>query len=115
MTVAIERSVTAKRVLYYLRGAADSGIMFKFSNKECKGYADADWEKCPREEPENPSPGSREYVSVIWICFLECAETTVASSSTEAERLIFFDGCVKAEGSLLSRSIFIRQLDLKGT
>ena len=78
-----EHFVAAKRVLRYLRGTLDDGIVFRKSNQPLTGYADADWANDPVDR--------RSYTGFVFmlangpVAWEARKQQTVALSSTEAE------------------------------
>lgn len=73
----------AKRVLRYLKGTKDLGIMFTKDSRPLRGFADADWANCPVDR--------RSYTGYAFvlngspISWNSRKQRTVVLSSTEAE------------------------------
>ena len=80
---AKEHWLAAKRVLRYLRGSQDKGLVFKRNGSYLEGFADADWGSCPIDR--------RSYTGYVFrmngaaVSWEARKQKTVALSSTEAE------------------------------
>jgi hypothetical protein len=78
-----EHWIAAKRVLRYLKGTRDYGLVYEKNVEDIIGFADADWGANPDDR--------KSYTGYIFI-FAKCSvswearkQQTVALSSTEAE------------------------------
>ena len=95
-----EHWTAAKRVLRYLKGTADHGILFQKTGKPLHGYADADWASCAVD---------RRSYSGFFFCLGGAAiawearkQRTIALSSVEAEYM--------AIGEATKEALYLRQM-----
>jgi len=98
--------VAAKRVLRYLKGTRNLGLIYRKTGKPISGYVDADWANCTKDRRSYTG-----YVFVLSGCPLTWEsrkQRTVALSSTEAEYMALTE-CAK-EGLHLKR--FLNELGL---
>ena len=73
-----------KRILRYLRGTVDSGIVLSASNStELRAYSDADWGGCP--DTRRSTSGYCVYLGDSLISWSSKRQPTVSRSSAEAE------------------------------
>lgn len=95
-----EHWMAAKRVLRYLKGTADHGILFQKTGKPLHGYADADWASCA--EDRRSYSGYFFTLGGAAITWEARKQRTVALSSVEAEYL--------ALGEATKEAIYLRQM-----
>lgn len=84
----------AKRVLRYLKGTADIGLVYRPSNESLVGYVDADWAGCPIDR--RSYTGYAFLLSNGVISWDSRKQRTVALSSTEAEFMGMSDAAKEA-------------------
>jgi hypothetical protein len=89
-----EHWIAAKRVLRYLKGTRDYGLVYEKNVEDIIGFADADWGANPDDR--------KSYTGYIFI-FANCSvswearkQQTVALSSTEAEYMALSDATKEA-------------------
>lgn len=97
-----EHWTAAKRVLRYLKGFRDLGLIYKRDSKPIEGFVDADWDNCPEDR--------RSYTRFLFklssssISWDSRKQPTVALSSTEVEYMGLTE-CAK-EATYLPTKIF---------
>lgn len=86
--------IAGKRILRYLKGTLNHGLIFKRSDQPLTGYVDADYAGCPIDR--------KSYTGYAFI-LAKCAVTwkakkqsTTATSSTEAEYMALTEGAKEA-------------------
>lgn len=97
----IEHWKAAKRVLRYLKGTADSGIIFKKQLGPVEGFVDADWGGCLEDRKSQTG-----YLFMLGggpISWDSRKQKTVALSTTEAEYMAMAE-CVPFTFSESSRN-----------
>ena len=84
----------AKRVLRYLKGTLNHGLVYKRAGADLAGYVDADWGNCPRNR--------RSYTGFVFkvadaaVTWEARKQKTVALSSTEAEYMAMSEATKEA-------------------
>uniref|UniRef100_A0A5S6QKH9 Reverse transcriptase Ty1/copia-type domain-containing protein n=1 Tax=Trichuris muris TaxID=70415 RepID=A0A5S6QKH9_TRIMR len=102
---AEEHWKAAKRILLYLKGTSNFGLVYRRSGKPPRGYADADWGACPI--------GRRSYTGFLFkygdaaVSWEARKQRTVALSSTEAEYM----SLTEAVKETLWLRTFLREID----
>ncbi|KFD66840.1 hypothetical protein M514_20984 [Trichuris suis] len=102
---AEEHWKAAKRILRYLKGTSNFGLVCRRSGKPPKGYADADWGACPIDR--------RSYTGFLFkygdaaVSWEARKQRTVALSSTEAEYM----SLAEAVKETLWMRTFLREID----
>ncbi|XP_036150019.1 secreted RxLR effector protein 161-like [Monomorium pharaonis] len=84
----------AKRVLWYLKGTADIGFIYKKTEKTVEGYVDADWANCTSDR--RSYTGYAFILSGCPIAWESRKQKTVALSSTEAEYMALTEAAKQA-------------------
>lgn len=91
---SMEHWKAAKRVLRYLKGTADSSLVFQRTGENLVGFADADWGSCIQDR--------RSYTGYIFklaggaVSWEARKQRTVALSSTEAEYMALTEAAKEA-------------------
>lgn len=75
----------AKRVLRYLKGTINQGLLYKADDHAIRGFVDADWANCPIDR--RSYTGYSFLLAGAAVTWESRKQTTVALSSTEAEYL----------------------------
>lgn len=97
----------AKRVLRYLKGSADLGLIFGPKTESIKGYVDSDWANCQIDR--------RSYTGYVFILsngpisWESKKQRTVALSSTEAEYM----GLAEAAKEAIYIGNFLKEMEFE--
>lgn len=83
-----------KRVLRYLKGNVNYGLVFQKSGMDITAYVDADWGG--NELDRKSFTGFIFKLGNSLISWVSPKQKTVALSSTEAEYMVLSDGCKEA-------------------